>query len=92
MLVDSTGTFPNVTAVGLTLSVLEGVVLEFGGVSAPEAVVAAFVVDAELPLALVTPVHPDWVMAANNIVANTMRESADKILGRCDVIGAWVPC
>lgn len=43
---DPAGTFPKITAAGLTLSVPEGVMLEFVEV-------------VELLLALVTPVHPD---------------------------------
>lgn len=52
LLTDPTGTLPKVIVAGLRLNAPEGAVSE-----------AAEVV--ELPLALVTPAHPDWSMAAN---------------------------
>lgn len=76
---DPTGTLPNVTVVGLTLRVPEGVVPEFVAV-------------VELPLALVTPVHPDWVMAANKIIANMKRARGRETLRPTDGIRARVAC
>ena len=65
MLVDPTGTFPKVTAAGLTISVPEGVVSEFG-----EGVVVEFVEVVELSLTLLMPVHPDWMTTASRSAMN----------------------
>ena len=61
---DPTGTFPKVTAAGLTLSTPDGVV------SAPDGVAPDVVDVVELPLALVTPVHPDWMTIASRSAMN----------------------
>ena len=78
MLVDPTGTFPNVSAAGLTLSVPEGVVSEF--------------VEVELLLALVTPEQPDWTMATSKIAANTRTAATGGTLRLCERIGAFLTC
>lgn len=58
------GTLPKVIAAGLVRNVAEDVVSEFGEVELLLALVT---------LALVTPEQPDWIKAANKIVANTRR-------------------
>ena len=49
-------------------------------------------VEVELPLALVIPEQPDWMMAANKIVANTKRARRRGTMCLCDWIGKWRIC
>jgi hypothetical protein len=71
LLVDPTWTVPKLSAAGLMLTVPK---VAAAGLAVPEGVALEFVVVAELPLALVTPAHPDRINNPDTIKLMKIRD------------------